>query len=184
MTDLLLQAAILAVASLLLVMEVWRTLRGRRREREFDATARRLRDDMQALCTGAANMGKHLATLEQKLRRVSERQDQLELRDPAQQTYGHAIRLAQRGADVDELVAQCGLARGEAELLLRLHRNTEPTHCFTSRRTSASARLDIRQSIFLESAAGDAVVAGYFQLRLADVITLRVVRAPLVEQLE
>src|SRR3569832_832245 len=45
-------------------------------------------------------------------------------------------------------------------------------------------RLDIRQSIFLESAAGDAVVAGYFQLRLADVITLRVVRAPLVEQLE
>src|SRR3569623_512070 len=112
MTALLLQAAILAVASLLLVMEVWRTLRGRRRAREFDATARRLRDDMQALCTGAANMGKHLATLEQKLRRVSERQDQL----------------AQRGADVDELVAHCGLARGEAELLLRLHRNTEPTH--------------------------------------------------------
>src|SRR3569623_1249930 len=136
MTELLLQAAILAEASLLLVMEVWRTLRGRRREREFDATARRLRDDMQALCTGAANMGKHLATLEQKLRRVSERQDQLELRDPAQQPNGHAVRL------------------------------------------------DIRQSFFLESAAGDAVVAGYFQLRLADVITLRVVRAPLVEQLE
>src|SRR3569832_1590351 len=100
MTELLLQAAILAVASLLLVMEVWRTLRGRRREREFDATARRLRDDMQALCTGAANMGKHLATLEQKLRRVSERQDQLELREADRVPVG----------------------------LLRLHRNTEPTH--------------------------------------------------------
>src|SRR3569832_597096 len=148
MTELLLQAAILAVASLLLVMEVWRTLRGRRREREFDATARRLRDDMQALCTGAADMGKHLATLEQKLRRVSERQDLLELRDPAQQTYWHAIRLAQRGADVDELVAHCGLARGEAELLLRLHRNNAPTHRFTSRHTRASARLAILQSIF------------------------------------
>src|SRR3569833_2637984 len=113
MTELLLQAAILAVASLLLVMEVWRTLRGRRREREFDATARRLRDDMQALCTGAANMGKRLATLEQKLRRVSERLDQLELRDPAQQTNKHTNHHTQRSADVDELVAHCGLARGE-----------------------------------------------------------------------
>src|SRR3569833_1300021 len=87
------------------------------------ATPRRLRDDMQALCTGAANMGKHLATLEQKLRRVSERQDQLVLRDPAQQTYGHANHHTQHDANNDELVAHCGLARGEAELLLRLHRN-------------------------------------------------------------
>lgn len=128
MTELLLQAAILTVASLLLVMEVWRALRGGRRERELNDALRRLREDMQALCTGATNMGKHFATLEQKLRRVSERQDQIELRDPAQQTYGHAIRLAQRGADIEELIAHCGLARGEAELLLRLHGNTEQTH--------------------------------------------------------
>src|SRR3569623_3663697 len=106
MPEHLLHAAILAVASLFLVLDVWRMLRGRRRAREFDATARRLRDDMQALCTGAANMGNHLATLEQKLRRVSERQDQLELRAPAQPPYGPAIRLAQRGAAGDALVAQ------------------------------------------------------------------------------
>lgn len=128
MTELLLQAAILAIASLLLVMEILRSSRSRRREREFNDTVRRLREDMHALCIGATNMGKHFATLEQKLRRVSERQDQIELRDPAKQTYGHAIRLAQRGADVEELIAHCGLARGEAELLLRLHRNTEQTH--------------------------------------------------------
>lgn len=128
MTELLLQAAVLAVASLLLVMEVWRALRGGRRERELNDAVRRLREDMQALCTGATNMGKHFTTLEQKLRRVSERQDQIELRDPAQQTYGHAIRLAQRGADIEELIAHCGLARGEAELLLRLHGHTEQSH--------------------------------------------------------
>src|SRR3569833_3012337 len=40
MTELLLHAAIPAAAALLLVMVVGRTLRGRRREREFDATAR------------------------------------------------------------------------------------------------------------------------------------------------
>jgi hypothetical protein len=60
--------------------------------------------------------------LEQRIRRLAERQDQLELRDPMEQTYAHAIRLAQKGVDVNELVENCGLARGEAELLLRIHR--------------------------------------------------------------
>lgn len=67
-------------------------------------------------------MGKHVDALEQRIRRLAERQDQLELRDPLEQTYAHAIRLAQKGVDVNELVENCGLARGEAELLLRVHR--------------------------------------------------------------
>lgn len=40
---------------------------------------------------------------------------------PIQRGYENAIRLAQRGVSVDELVANCALARHEAELLVRLH---------------------------------------------------------------
>lgn len=36
--------------------------------------------------------------------------------------YDMAARLAKNGADVDELVANCGITRHEAELLVRLHR--------------------------------------------------------------
>lgn len=125
MTDISLQIGLAGALIILIGIETARFVRGRRRERALHATIQHLRDDVQALCTGAANVGKHLAGMEQKIRRLSERQDQVELRDPAQQAYGHAIRLAQRGADIDELIASCGLARGEAELLMRLHQGNE-----------------------------------------------------------
>jgi len=49
--------------------------------------------------------------------------------------YEPAIRLAQQGASLDEIIASCGLVRHEAELLMRLHgkatatesTNTAPT---------------------------------------------------------
>ena len=92
---------------------------------------RRVQQDIHALCSGAINMGKHIDVLEHRLRRLAERQDQLELRDPVEQTYAHAIRLAQKGADVKQLIENCGLARGEAELLLRVH-NTQDRQASTA----------------------------------------------------
>jgi hypothetical protein len=38
-----------------------------------------------------------------------------------QRGYDMATRLAKNGADVDELITNCGITRHEAELLLRLH---------------------------------------------------------------
>jgi hypothetical protein len=38
-----------------------------------------------------------------------------------QRGYDMAARLAKNGADIDELVANCGITRHEAELLVRLH---------------------------------------------------------------
>lgn len=121
MFELLVQIAILAAILGLFAVEVARIVRFSRRERQWQATVQTLQKDVTALCAGAVSLGKHLTVMEQRVRRLHERQDQIELRDPAQQSYGHAIRLAQRGADVDELISNCGLARGEAELLLRLH---------------------------------------------------------------
>ena len=36
--------------------------------------------------------------------------------------YSQAIRLAQSGADADKVAAQCGISRGEADLIVALYR--------------------------------------------------------------
>ncbi len=84
---------------------------------------RGLERDMQAICLGARGMGDAVVHLEEKLRRLTERQDELSLREPDQRVYHQAIRLASRGASVDELVSTCGLPRGEAELIQILHQS-------------------------------------------------------------
>ncbi len=105
----------------------------KRRVAEQDAFLRSLERDMQAVCRGARGMGDTVIKLEQKLRRLTERQDSLDLREPNSQIYNHAITLAHRGATVEELVQSCGLARNEAELLHLLHRQKR-------RRPAARAR--------------------------------------------
>jgi len=131
MIDIWLLAPFFIIIASLVAWEIFRGIRHQKQMRQQDITMRRLQNDLHALCAGSISMGKHISALEQKLRRVTERQDQLELRDPVQQAYAHAIRLAQQGADVGDLMERCGLAQGEAELLLRVHR--------VQRRQAASA---------------------------------------------
>lgn len=71
-------------------------------------------------------MDARLVELERRLRQVGEQQKQPSVRDTMHSHYEPAIRLARKGADVDELVATCGLARGEAELIALLHRKDTP----------------------------------------------------------
>lgn len=122
MNDIFTLAAGFCIVLLAGALEFVRHSRMKRIINEQLAAMNRIQKDIHALCAGAINMGKHVDVLEQRIRRLAERQDQLELRDPMEQTYAHAIRLAQKGVDIDELVENCGLARGEAELLLRIHR--------------------------------------------------------------
>nr|WP_314899470.1 DUF2802 domain-containing protein [uncultured Deefgea sp.] len=43
---------------------------------------------------------------------------------PADTPYAQAIRLAQKGADANELAATCGISRGEADLIVALYRSS------------------------------------------------------------
>jgi len=61
-----------------------------------------------------------------RIESLSERSDVGSRLAPASATapqrgYDMATRLAKNGADADELIANCGITRHEAELLLRLH---------------------------------------------------------------
>lgn len=81
----------------------------------------RHRDDFAALCKASVGAGDHLVRLEQQLRRLTERQDQIEMRSAGDRPYTQAIQMVQSGADVSELITRCGLTRGEAELIAMLH---------------------------------------------------------------
>lgn len=129
MTALTAILAAIAVAGLLLAglqWRAWRRLRadnGRLSDRlaEAEQQLRRVSNDMGALCSASAGAGEHVVRLEQQMKRLTERQNMLELRASADRPYSEASRLAHDGADVHELVNTCGLTRGEAELMVMLH---------------------------------------------------------------
>ena len=66
----------------------------------------------------------------QLLERVDGLQKELEQLKAAQQVavtpYTQAIKMAQQGLDVNEVAISCGISRGEAELIVALHRNQSP----------------------------------------------------------
>ena len=112
----------LAGALSVVLASAFRLRRLKRRLSEQEALLRSLERDMQALCAGAKGMGVVVAKMEQRLYRLTERQDNLDLRDPNSQLYHHAIALVRRGAGVQELVNSCGIAASEAELIHLLHK--------------------------------------------------------------
>lgn len=106
-------------------------LRAKRSYREVtdilqDAQRRikQMEQELGALCSAAAGAGEHVLKLEQKVKRIIERQNLLELRASSDRPYNQASQLVHRGADINELVDTCGLTRGEAELLVMMQRGT------------------------------------------------------------
>jgi len=79
-------------------------------------------ENIRSLFSGAAGVGEHLIKTEQHIRRIAERQDQLDLNDVSNHSYDHAIKLIQNGAECDEIISQCGLVREEADLLVQMYR--------------------------------------------------------------
>jgi len=120
------------VIVLVLAMALWFSLRGlrkaedlERRQSLLEAELGALRETVEegsragdALAAEAARRHEGLAA---ELTKIAEQQEQLRLMDESSGGYSHAIRLAQGGASAEELTRDCGLNRGEAELLVSLH---------------------------------------------------------------
>lgn len=77
-----------------------------------------VREDLAALCKGSLGLGERVARLDTRLNTLAKRQEHFELQETPQRSYMHAIKLVQKGANVEDLMTDCGLARGEAELVL------------------------------------------------------------------
>jgi len=91
------------------------------RLQRHEAELMRMQSELAHLDAGGSRTAEHQAALEQRLALLSEQQDQLMLRDDNAGPYLQAIRLARLGESADSLIETCGLSRGEAELIARLH---------------------------------------------------------------
>lgn len=86
----------------------------------------RLHQQLERAFNEVRSLHETVAVMSARLESMSERAEVGTRLAPAsitapQRGYDMAARLAKNGADVDELVANCGITRHEAELLVRLH---------------------------------------------------------------
>lgn len=109
-------------ASIYAVVSVLRLRRHPENSDTVEARLVGLQNDIRALTAGAAGLGKKLHNLEQGSRRVQERQNQIEVNKSDGRPYEQAIRMAHKGASVDELMTVCDFSRSEAELIIMMHR--------------------------------------------------------------
>ena len=77
-----------------------------------------LQDDLAALCESRVSLGMQVSDAMELLDILQKRQDQLEMQEPKQSSYRYAMKMAKQGAQAQDLVNDCGIALGEAELVL------------------------------------------------------------------
>ncbi len=112
--------AMIAIAALMLAYSVYRRLRVS--EQNFNALVNVLRNEICVMNSGSIGVGRRLQQVEGRLNITVEKQQELENRDPGTLAYNQAAKLMEMGADVEDLVSSCGIARPEAELMALLHR--------------------------------------------------------------
>lgn len=96
-----------------------------RRLQEEQARVTALQNDLRALCNSAVNVGARINAVEQRLRQLSLRQDQLGMQQQGAgeaRSFDQAAKMVRKGASIDEVVDVCGLSRGEAELVAMMQR--------------------------------------------------------------
>ena len=92
------------------------------RIRSLEKQLKQARNDLKALTTASVGVGGRVLELERRLRRMAEKQKQVDLYDSANQAYDQAIDMAKHGVKIDDIVTACGISRNEAELIQMMHR--------------------------------------------------------------
>ncbi|MCV6587869.1 MAG: DUF2802 domain-containing protein [Marinobacterium sp.] len=117
---LVIAAFVFATVSLAVAVLLWHRLR--QHKARHRALIDVLRNEIQAMTSSSIGMGKRLVDIEQRLNHTAEKQLELANKDPGVLAYNQAARLMEMGADVDDLVKDCGIGRPEAELMALLHK--------------------------------------------------------------
>lgn len=80
-----------------------------------------LQNQLSTLCAGAVGTDDRILQFSLLLNQLKESQNTLSMSVPTQHNYDHAIRLARKGVDIDQLIDNCNLSDEEAHLIDRLH---------------------------------------------------------------
>ena len=120
-----------------LVMSLFSLKHQRKLQQEQSLTMQMLQRDLRALANAAVGVGGRVLEIERQQRKrpaVVQFQEQtqpqqakvsaapVEFYNPTSQPYEQAIRMAQTGAKIDDIVNVCGLSKSEAELVIMMHR--------------------------------------------------------------
>ncbi len=120
------------VALGLAILAVFWMLAAMRARRQLEKQARQLdtvKNDLRALCNAAVHVGERVIRLERNHGQLQQRQQELGVRqeqmtyiEPEERVFDQAIKLAQKGSSIEEIMDICDLSRGEAELVTMMHR--------------------------------------------------------------
>lgn len=105
-------------ALLILVITLFVVLRRNHRQAKQVSA---LQEQLNGLCAAAVGSDERMLQLEQHLHKIREYQNTLDINATPARAYEHAIRLARKGGDVAQLIDNCNLSDEEAQLICRLH---------------------------------------------------------------
>lgn len=119
-----------------LVLSLFSIRRQRKLQQDQTLSMQSLQRDLRALANAAVGVGGRVLEIERHQRKrpvTGETQNQPQQQAPytsapvefysnSNQPYEQAIRMAQTGASVDDIVNVCGLSKSEAELVSMMHR--------------------------------------------------------------
>lgn len=120
--------------AIVLVMSLFSFKRQRKLQLEQSISMQMLQRDLRALANAAVGVGGRVLEIERQQRKrpaAVQLQEHvtpqastapLEFYNPNNQPYEQAIRMAQTGATVEDIVNVCGLSKSEAELVSMMHR--------------------------------------------------------------
>lgn len=115
-----------------LITSLFAFKRQRKLQEQQSLSMESLQRDLRALANAAVGVGGRVLEIERQQRKrpvvvasQEERQDStapVDFYGSSNQPYEQAIRMAQTGANVDDIVNVCGLSRSEADLVSMMHR--------------------------------------------------------------
>jgi hypothetical protein len=119
----------LGVALFALLVMLFMSMGQARRAKEQAHRLDTMQNDLRALCNAAVQVGERanklelsMKLLQQRQKELGVRQEQMGLAEPEARSYDQAIKLAQKGTSLEEIMDICDLSRGEAELIVMMHR--------------------------------------------------------------
>ena len=120
--------------AVVLVMSLFSFKRQRKLQQEQSLSMQMLQRDLRALANAAVGVGGRVLEIERQQRKrpaIVQVQEQVkpqatqapvEFYNPTNQPYEQAIRMAQSGASIEDIVNVCRLSKSEAELVTMMHR--------------------------------------------------------------
>lgn len=111
--------AVLALATALIALGYTfsQNLRLRARLAQQEGIIDAVQNDLSAMCSGAIGLGEHMVNLEQRASQLHRRQEKIESQSPSSKSYRVAENMLRKGARIEEVMADCGMTRGEADLI-------------------------------------------------------------------